>query len=408
MLQDPATHASLSNEYCTGYDTKLDAKHINTRLVTSSCLLQEQTKTKEQVARSVLARALNRVQGSITKGPMMLLAELLGYGDFLISHKFKTFDFRPFSDAVINPLASSSASSADGNRNNPVKHRVVVDAGGHRRLANEVDAWFNRSEVLSSLSPSEGSSMFNFEKAETQATLLFMLKADHPLSATHGHRPQATFTIPKFISSPPVCPEGTDDLDACDAWARFALGNFFSERCMDKLVGVTLWDKWVYWRDEVTIQKQAVRTDLGNLDFVALEVLSRIQLATKSRRLMSSLAGDRMKQQQALRIYLPNTASSAMLKHDDDRGFFESADDMYDEEEAMALNEDLLSHFEPEAIQQLPSHLQKLMDCLPPLPLESHTAMPTTAFSHATSEQDLKLSKAVLKRYAESKIVVSG
>lgn len=111
MLQDPATHASLSNEYCTGYDTKLDAKHINTRLVTSSCLLQEQTKTKEQVARSVLARALNRVQGSITKGPMMLLAELLGYGDFLISHKFKTFDFRPFSDAVINPLASSSASS---------------------------------------------------------------------------------------------------------------------------------------------------------------------------------------------------------------------------------------------------------------------------------------------------------
>ena len=134
--------------------------------------------------------------------------------------------------------------------------------------------------------------MFNFEKVETQATLLFMLKADHPLSATHGHRPQATFTIPKFISSPPVCPEGTDDLDACDAWARFALGNFFSERCMDKLVGVTLWDKWVYWRDEVTIQKQAVRTDLGNLDFVALEVLSRIQLATKSRRLMSSLAGD--------------------------------------------------------------------------------------------------------------------
>ncbi len=123
--------AFIATEYASSYSFKADAIHINTRFIATVKILQDQTKTPQQIARSVLIKvgsitrvtlaslvgafysyyisltngyffvqALNLCNGGVTLGAIMVATVLLGYGESHVSYKTKAHDMRAYAAAI--------------------------------------------------------------------------------------------------------------------------------------------------------------------------------------------------------------------------------------------------------------------------------------------------------------------
>ena len=74
-----AAAAALQSEYTSKYATKSDAAKINFALLTTSYLIGKATRTKEEVARSVITKCLNSIHGTISYPIALTSYYLAGY-----------------------------------------------------------------------------------------------------------------------------------------------------------------------------------------------------------------------------------------------------------------------------------------------------------------------------------------
>ena len=98
-----AAAAALQSEYTSKYATKSDAAKINFALLTTSYLIGKATRTKEEVARSVITKCLNSIHGTISYPIALTSYYLAGYGDHTISHDTFSHSHHEFTASVREP-----------------------------------------------------------------------------------------------------------------------------------------------------------------------------------------------------------------------------------------------------------------------------------------------------------------
>lgn len=276
---DPDIQAAMVTEYFSSYSFKADNIKVNSALIVAASLLQGETKTPKQVARSVLAKALNRITGSMTLGAIYVAHLLLGHGDSYISYQTQIVDFRAYVRAFYpshaHRLFSSSPVAGE------TAHSVAINwEEGTAQLVTEVQTYKCRNGALGDLSPVELAMGFDLDRHPPTKTLPLDLHEDHPKASTHGHRRRPRPVLPQFISNLPPRPDDSSHDEDREAYAAYALALFYSDRRLGDLgePGDTLWQQLQAW----PIQKPR-----GPLDTFALRMLGNAERQAAAREAMS-------------------------------------------------------------------------------------------------------------------------
>ena len=269
-LLSPEVQAAICNEYCCSYSFKIDNILINIACIITASALQDLTKSPEQVARSVLAKAMNRIHGSMTMGAIYVSHLLLGHGDSYISYKTQIVNFiayvrhfRPSHAQRLFPDASSGQ----------LIQRLAIDSEGTTGFVNEVLTFIKRDPALYRLSPMEMAICIQVAPHPKKKNTPFLLQEGHPMTATHGLRPKTRFVLPQFLHDPPPRPADTAPVEDREDYAAYALSVFYSDKYMDRLQGATLWDKLLSWED-LTRRNKGPRG--ADLDTFALRMLTNV------------------------------------------------------------------------------------------------------------------------------------
>jgi len=286
----PELQASLITEYIAQYMFKAESTDTASKTLASSDALQKLmssgTKTPEQIARTVLSKALNALNKSVTLGAVFLAHLMFGHGDAQMSYKTQAMNFMAY-------VASRHPRQADylysnGNADSNLTYRTTYQTG-HVILANEVDSYAHRHEKLSRFSAIEMVMAFSVVKTSTRG---FPLAPGHSFDKTHRHvlRPQQR-TNPaaeedesqreesdeeeakekisvdlseqpidlhyaQLLSNAPPAPSGTSTNEDKEAYAAFALSVFYPWRYAEPpngLDGETLWAKYQHWRNTTAV-----------------------------------------------------------------------------------------------------------------------------------------------------------
>lgn len=247
-LESPEVQGLIVTEYMVSYSLKADNVDANTKLIIAGSLLESHTKSEEQIGRSVLTKALNRVAGSMTYGAIYVARLLLGRGDSYISYNTQVVDFRgflralPVSKDYAHHLSSPSPHSAE------VVHTLSSDKDGTKVvLVTDVLSYTLRNDALKLLSPVELAMGFEvYPHPKTKKRPLFFQSA-HPKEDTHGHKVRNFPVLPQFISNLPIKPHEFAPSLEREIYAAFALAIFYSDQLVDGLQGDTLWSKLQDW-----------------------------------------------------------------------------------------------------------------------------------------------------------------
>ena len=275
-MPDPIVGAALQSEYTTKYTTKPELSKINTATIMSAYLISRATKTAQQVATSIISKCLNTINGTITYPLVLLSTYLLGHGDHFMSHV--TAVHSPYAFTV-TLLPLSSARDLDGTTCEVVHQDPVSnDSGSVIHTLPPLDYYRARHQALSAWSPVEMVMAFKAGKAQTLPAKQLLLLDTHPLHLTHGHTPLAIECLPQLVSEPPSRPSSTAIPSECEAYAAFAISNFFSDWLFTELHGANLWEKMLDWE---------ARHPRGWPDRLAWRMLGNIQLRVRARLLMA-------------------------------------------------------------------------------------------------------------------------
>ncbi len=269
----------MITEYFSAYAFKADSININTALIVSANLLQNETKTPEQVSKSVLAKAMNRITGSMTLGAIYVAHLLLGRGDSYLSYKTQILDFKAYVRWLwpdhAHHLFSGSPSYGS------TAHTLAVQSdSGQVILINEVQAYKFRNAALSPLSPMELTMEFVLERNPKKSPRPLTLMSDHPQCHTHSHKRRPNPLVAQFIANHPPRPDDNASNNEKEAYAAYALSVFYSDRMVQDLgeLGCTLWEKLSAW---------ALLKPRGDLDELALRMLGNAERQAAAREAMS-------------------------------------------------------------------------------------------------------------------------
>jgi hypothetical protein len=258
-LPDAAAAAAIATEYTHKYAFKADNTSINTKLLVMVERMSQNNLTADQISRSVVKKALNKITGSMTVGTQLAASHILGHGDHHISHKSKVHLFRQFENSVV----------ADGFDDDDVMLQMHLGERGAVHMTSACVAYTNRNALLADWSPVELHMCFELTKGGP-----FPLRDAHPLASTHGHAPRPRMVVPQFVQAPRVLPDGDADVSLRNDYGLFALSNFCSHDTLATLTGGNYWDKYVHW---------AATKPRGDLDEFAMVVLGNLNLMATAR-----------------------------------------------------------------------------------------------------------------------------
>ena len=373
-LPDEYVSAFLTTMYIHAYDFKADNVNITQPILMMSSILQDETKSQVQICRSVIAKAMNKVNGAMTYGSVFCSHLMQGYEGTVISYKTKVHDIRPFL-AQFFPKWCVSQVRENGEKEQ-VQLQLEQDDMNACHLVDDVLNYTHRHEALENLSPIEMTMAFIFDKADTKASKALLIQDGHPLAGSHGHKPRKTNVVPQFISNPPLRPKDNGERESQDSYAAFALSNFYSDRLIHLLEGESLWDKYTYWRDNKP------RNDLEEvieLDTLAFRMLDNAQGMAEARALKSKKG----KFYRSQRLLLQKALSRSFGEGqegingggwegndgddiDDDGSDLEEDDDLgfYDEYDAV-IQERIERMLDGEGVEEV-DLVKKSLSCLPP------------------------------------------
>jgi hypothetical protein len=185
----------------------------------------------------------------------------------------------PFTAVLLPP---SDPRRLDGNACELVQQEPIQEPGADTatiiHLLTPLNYYQARHASLSGWSPVEMVMVFKAGKAQTLNAKQFLLQDTHPLHLTHGHTPLLVLCLPQLVSEAPSRPTSTAIPAECEAYAAYAIGNFFSDRHLPGLQGATLWEKMQDWE---------ARKPRGWQDRLAWRMLDNIQLRVRTRQLMA-------------------------------------------------------------------------------------------------------------------------
>ena len=272
ILHDPDVQGAVVTEYTVKYSLKDDNTKRNDAFITSSFFLQDLTKTDDQRARSVLARAMNRITGSMTLGAIYVTHLLLGHGDSYLSYDTQIINFvayvRHFYPAAADRLFPSSASSQ------LMQRAAVNPEDGSICLVDEVMTFNLKNKAIASLSPVELAMTFQLTPHPESKPHPLQLDSTHPMAGTHGHRQRSKFVVPQFLTNPPPRPDSSAPLQDKEDYAAYALSVFFNNEYLSKLPEGTLWEKLEAWREGRCRPRSAV---FPGLDEFAVRMLTNVE-----------------------------------------------------------------------------------------------------------------------------------
>jgi hypothetical protein len=271
---NPVLHSAMTSEYNTKYATKADNTHNNHAVLRKAAAIANGINSAQH-GRRILTRCLNAINSTITYPLVMTASYLLGHNDHYFTHKTAVHDTALFTAALSAPVSGQVVG---------VTHSMVADASQPGRVfaVTNLHDYHHRHPMLSQYSPVEITIMFTCVKATTVTSRVLLLQTPHPRSrgsAPFGHNPRATCCLPQYIREAPCRPADGENATAADkeAYAAFALANFYSDRMFTALPGDTLWHKMVSWRST---------RSRGDMDKLAWQMLDNIQLRLDARSLM--------------------------------------------------------------------------------------------------------------------------
>jgi len=264
----------------------VDNAKINTATITSSNVLQDLTKSPEQIARSVLSKAMNSINGSMTLGAIYVTHLLLGHGDSYLSYDTQIVNFvayvRHFYPSHAGRLFPDASTSHLTQQLTAPNNDDDAD-DGVMRFSNEVVNFVRRHPTLHKLSPLELAMTFQLRPNPKNKTHPLCLDPAHPLAATHGHQGRSRFVIPQFISYAPPRPPETAPLEDRVAYAAYALAVFYSEHFVKDLSGSNLWEQLRSWED---LARQGQGPRGSDLDAFAFRMLKNVETMASAREAM--------------------------------------------------------------------------------------------------------------------------
>jgi hypothetical protein len=258
-LPDAAAAAAIATEYTHKYAFKADNTSINTKLLVMVERMSQCNLTEDQISRSVVKKALNKITGSMTVGTQLAASLILGHGDHHISHKPKVHLFRQFEKSVV----------ADGFDDEDVMLHMHLGQNGAVHMTSDCVAYTHRNALLVDWSPVELHMCFELTRGGA-----FALRGAHPLASTHGHTPRPRMVVPQYVQPPRVRPDGDADVSLRNDYGLFALSNFCSHATLSTLDGDSYWDKYIHW---MTTKPR------GDRDTFAMVVLDNINLTVTAR-----------------------------------------------------------------------------------------------------------------------------
>jgi hypothetical protein len=156
-------------------------------------------------------------------------------------------------------------------------HVIAEDAASPFISSQQLD-FQHRNDAVGELSPFEMAIMFTTDNVASSSTKALMFQRGHPSKGNQGLQPRQTMVIPQQFGDPPMRPDDTAEPEDLEAWANFALGNFFPyDRYLHLLKGDTIWAKFLYWCEH---------KPRGALDQVAMKFLGNIHTRNLARQEM--------------------------------------------------------------------------------------------------------------------------
>ena len=239
-LLDPEVHSIIQSEYAAKYSTKADNTNINT---TALLLIQEHdemdVRTLKQQSRSLMAKMINKIHGSITYPLVLVTSFLLGHDDHWFPMPCEPFNPWPFyKTCMAFSLNNTEYDECHINfrlEQNPNEGSVTI--------SSSVSEYRRRHIALQSWSPIEMIMAFKCGKPTTIAGKLLQLDSTSNEDKL-GHSPVPHIRIPQIIQDIPPQPEEASDNDSKEKWAAYVLGCFYPfDRQLQVLKGTSLWEK---------------------------------------------------------------------------------------------------------------------------------------------------------------------
>jgi hypothetical protein len=312
--------ASLQSEYNTSYNTKSDNIELNQAVVFVASTI-DRKRTTAQVKTSVLSKMVNALTKTIPYPLVMSAAYLLGFGDSWCPIQTARHDFALFQRRLLqrdipydNNLVDHVFAEVESSDNDEDDDGEAASDDG-RTSVKAIDAamqYRHRHASLDDWSPFELTMGFVFGAADTEEATLFPLSGPFE-GRGYAHRPrrnrarQLAMVVPQPGKEHPRRPAEDAPPTVREEYAAWALGNFYSDRLMDKLAptdaadadgSVSLWGQFRRWENS---------RPRGDKDEFALRCISNIELRLEAR----SLMGRDSKQLRLLRRQILETAEDA-------------------------------------------------------------------------------------------------
>jgi hypothetical protein len=271
--------AYRSSNYCTKYNCKADATKENEAtlleaqkrqdhlLQTSKKVLDDDQFSPEMKAKKMLAKCQNYINGSYTVALVMVASYLLGYGDYWFPMKTVPYDHNWFKTVFMEQ--KQRPGGVDDLIEQETMFVLEPDIENSSvRVGHRNDTYTWRPDELGQYSAFELAMLYNVGKITSASRLI--VKSGCPLIG-RCYQPRRSIVIPQFFKMAPICPSEEASVEEKDAWASFAFGNFFPfdiSSYWDQLQGDSLWDKYLFWKQE---------RPRGDLDNIAHRILGNIQ-----------------------------------------------------------------------------------------------------------------------------------
>lgn len=166
-----------------------------------------------------------------------------------------------------------------------------------------MDGYLNRPSPLESWSAYEVTTSFNLVKIRSKTTSSLRLQDSSSLS-DYGYQPRQSLSVPQPYSEAPLRPTADACIEEKNAYAAFALGNFYpydNEQWWSVLAGDSLWSKFLCWEET---------KPRGDLDQLAHHILDNVQTRATARLMMKQdMSSTRLRKQHMNDSFEPNVAN---------------------------------------------------------------------------------------------------
>ena len=280
MLPDGDVASAAAAEYACKYCCKKEAAKQNHAFLDAAMdLVEEKDKPLERIAKSLLAKFLNSINGSITISLVMMTGCLLGHDDHWFPLHTTSYDIRWHEKKLKSKY--KCLDEVDQLQEDTLACKLEMDEDNDQflKLTTQVDGYLNRCTDLQDWSSYELTMCFNIVKIRSKSTSSLRLQETSTME-NYGHQPRESISVPQPYTEFPMRPNDDSSIEDKNSFAAFALGNFYPydvDKWWNKLFGDTLWEKFLYW------EKAKPR---GERDHMVLRMLQNIETRCKARLVM--------------------------------------------------------------------------------------------------------------------------